>query len=140
MVHFRVQNRYLTVYGDIPITYLGIHSISTWHHSGQRKTSISSPGDIRNQTALENFSRAICVGKPISRVLYLPQFSLRQAVIIYLGRHLRAASSNLPGTHRDGPPLVPAWSCSRWGLPGRWCHHQRRCALTAPFHPRPWPI
>ena len=25
--------------------------------------------------------------------------------------------------------------CSRWGLPGRLCHHRRRCALTAPFHP-----
>ena len=27
--------------------------------------------------------------------------------------------------------------CSRWGLPGRLCHHIRRCALTAPFHPHP---
>ena len=27
--------------------------------------------------------------------------------------------------------------CSRWGLPGRLCHHRRRCALTAPFHPYP---
>ena len=28
----------------------------------------------------------------------------------------------------------PIWSCSGWGLPGRPCYQERRCALTAPFH------
>ena len=31
--------------------------------------------------------------------------------------------------------LLPAWSCSRWGLPSRTGHPARWCALTAPFHP-----
>lgn len=72
--------------------------------------------------------------QPVSRVLYPP----KRAVIISLGRRLPDASSNLPGTASGtGRPIVPAWFCSRWGLPGRLCHHRRRCALTAPFHPHP---
>jgi len=41
----------------------------------------------------------------------------------------------------------PIWSCTARSLPGRACHHTRRCALThlksetslsaAPFHPSP---
>jgi hypothetical protein len=31
--------------------------------------------------------------------------------------------------------VVPAWPCSRWGLPGRGCCQSRRWSLTPPFHP-----
>ncbi len=40
-----------------------------------------------------------------------------------------------PELERDGPPLVPAWPCSRRGLPCRPCHQETRWALTPPFHP-----
>ena len=40
------------------------------------------------------------------------------------------------GPARDGFPCVlPAWSCSRWGLPSQAGHPACWCALTAPFHP-----
>jgi len=52
-----------------------------------------------------------------------------RAVVIYLGRRLPAASSSLPGScslKGEGtgrPPalraFLPAWLCSRWGLPGQ---------------------
>ncbi len=49
---------------------------------------------------------------------------------------LWAAYPELKG---DGPPpapkgFVPAWPCSRRGLPGRGCYHPRRWSLTPPFH------
>lgn len=53
---------------------------------------------------------------------------------ISLGRQLLVVSSNLPEGHWFGPNLPSAWSCSRWGLPGRSGQTDRRCALTAPFH------
>lgn len=66
-------------------------------------------------------------------------------VIIYLGHTSRRASCSLPGTAilykgsgDEQPPLclqteiVPAWPCSRWGLPGRECYHPRRWSLTLP--------
>ncbi len=37
--------------------------------------------------------------------------------IISLGSALLRTSSSLPGTRWSGPLLVPAWPCSRWGLP-----------------------
>ena len=37
--------------------------------------------------------------------------------IISLGPALLRTSSSLPGTRWSGPLLVPAWPCSRWGLP-----------------------
>jgi hypothetical protein len=65
-------------------------------------------------------------------------------MVIYLGRRLLAASSNLPESERAGPDRAPRpcglWRSSLFGLapggvyragesPRRWC------ALTAPFHP-----
>ena len=65
------------------------------------------------------------------------------AVIIHLGVPSLGASSSYLRTWagrlitsdnlcRTRQGFLP---CSRWGLPGRLCHHRRRCALTAPFHP-----
>ena len=65
------------------------------------------------------------------------------AVIIHLGvpslgassSYLRTWAGNLITSDnlcRKRQGFLP---CSRWGLPGRLCHHRRRCALTAPFHP-----
>jgi len=65
--------------------------------------------------------------------------------IIHLVQPLPAGSSDLPGG-RSGPKSasggqpywrLPIWSCTARSLPGRACHHTRRCALTAPFHPSP---
>ncbi len=38
-----------------------------------------------------------------------------------------------PDGGRDGA----TWPCTPWGLPGRSRRRERRCALTAPFHPLP---
>jgi hypothetical protein len=64
-------------------------------------------------------------------------------MIIYLGHASRRVSCSLPGTAilckelgDEQPPLylqteiVPAWPCSRWGLPGRGCCHPRRWSFT----------
>jgi len=75
---------------------------------------------------------------------------LRQPPIMNLGRDLRHASCDLPGS-RDEPgrfvspnmaettcgncPLI--WSCTWWGLPSRPGHPNRWWALTSPFHPYP---
>jgi len=57
-------------------------------------------------------------------------------VIIYLGRRLPAASSDLPGSlGRAVLKRSPIRSCSGWGLPGFPCCHENRWALTSPFHP-----
>jgi len=65
---------------------------------------------------------------PVSRVL--------SRAAISLGRRLPAVSSNLPGSS-NGPDrlvpeialrLLPAWSCSQWGLPCQ-CSHLHRGAL-----------
>ncbi len=77
-----------------------------------------------------------CRSGPVSRVL--------SRAAISLGRRLPAASSDRPGS-RYGPDksaarraLLPAWSCTRWGLPSQNGHPICWCALTAPFHPCPW--
>ena len=68
----------------------------------------------------------------VSRVLYL----LAKVMIIYLGRLLPDASSNLPGDE-TGRSIVPLFGLAPGGVyladqsPDRWC------ALTAPFHPYP---
>ena len=41
--------------------------------------------------------------------------------------------------HRGPRHSFPIWSCSRWGLPCRRVLPPARCALTAPFHPYPYP-
>jgi len=65
--------------------------------------------------------------------------------IIHLVQPLPPGSSDLPGGRNEpklasgGQPFwrLPIWSCTARSLPGRACHHTRRCALTAPFHPLP---
>src|ERR1051325_2213525 len=51
----------------------------------------------------------------------------------------RRGAAALKVARSDGPPFarLPIWSCTARSLPGRACHHTRRCALTAPFHPLP---
>ena len=45
-------------------------------------------------------------------------------------------SSGTPRSEeRTTPKCFSIWPCSGWGLPGRPCHQDRRCALTAPFQP-----
>jgi hypothetical protein len=41
--------------------------------------------------------------------------------------------------HRGQRHCFPIWSCSEWGLPSRRMLPPARCALTAPFHPYPFP-
>jgi len=56
--------------------------------------------------------------------------------IIPLVQPLPVGSSNLPGGRSisalGGQPFwrLPIWSCTARSLPGRACHHARRCALT----------
>ena len=59
---------------------------------------------------------------------------------ISLGRAFPPGSSSLPGTRRRAAsrgkdlsilsPTIPAWPCSRWGLPGRPHYCERRWSLT----------
>ena len=68
----------------------------------------------------------------ISRIL-----SVSDGEIIYLGSASPPISSGAPGAFfGTGRSTAPASPCSRWGLPGRRHCCPRRCALTAPFHPR----
>jgi len=51
---------------------------------------------------------------------------------------LPVASSNLPGIYLDESPTllakqIPAWSCTRWGLPCRPCHQERGELLPRRF-------
>ncbi len=46
---------------------------------------------------------------------------------------LPAARAAYPELERGGRPLVPAWPCSRWGLPGRGDCSPRRWSLTQKF-------
>ncbi len=64
---------------------------------------------------------------------------------LWAARH-RAARCDLPGTLRKTsslPPsedgFVPAWSCSRRGLPGHPHYYGCRWSLTPPFHHHPHP-
>jgi len=57
--------------------------------------------------------------------------------IIHLAHLLPGGSSDLPGGRSKsmlwaGNPYwrLPIWSCTARSLPGRACHHARRCALT----------
>ena len=80
------------------------------------------------------------MSRPMSRILY--PFGRRSSIWATHCWAPQAATFGLGGQpHRvrqpppfNGRGLLP---CSRWGLPGRLCHHKRRCALTAPFHPYP---
>lgn len=50
---------------------------------------------------------------------------------------LPVASSNLPGIHSAGrrrpERRIPAWSCTRWGLPCHSCHQERGELLPRHF-------
>ena len=75
--------------------------------------------------------------RPVSRILS----PTSRGAAIYLGQPLPAASCGLPASVetsrfcalREGS--LAAWPCSRWGMPGRSCHQDRRWAITPPFHP-----
>lgn len=82
--------------------------------------------------------------KPADKPGSVPWCVTRVAVI-YLGQRLPAASSGLPGAqtgrvapfqgrHKAYSDIAPAWPCSRWGMPGRPCCHERRWSLAPPFH------
>jgi len=72
-------------------------------------------------------------GQPISRILSSGKSRLDD--------HLSGArlSARLTQPTRDSIEtsslIVPAWPCSRWGLPGRGHYCPRRWSLTPPFHP-----
>ena len=80
----------------------------------------------------------------VTRPVYKPH-SVRQGYLprrpSILARRLRLALAAYPELIGDEPPpwancpFVPAWPCSRWGLPGRACCQARRWSLTPPFHP-----
>jgi len=81
------------------------------------------------------------MNRSVSRILYL---DVVETAIIHLGQSLPAGSSDLPGGRSSkisnlrsqkasgGQPCwrLPIWSCTARSLPGRACHHTRRCALT----------
>lgn len=77
---------------------------------------------------------SVLPSRPISRFLYPAGAGWRSSV--WGGSCLppRAAYPGVGG--REQRPFPPARPCSRWGLLGRPCRQGRRCALTAPFHPR----
>ncbi len=57
---------------------------------------------------------------------------------IHLGRLLPDASRDLPGWRPGNMPAaqggaIPIWSCSRWGLPCRFCYQPRGALLPHPF-------
>ncbi len=61
----------------------------------------------------------------ISRVLFFAAVTVRQVVIIHLGRALPRASSDV--TRKLGRATLerfPISSCSGWGLPCDSCHHE----------------
>ena len=98
-------------------------------------------------------------GQPVSRILSgargrftpFPASSLLRAwATIYLRHASRHAWCSLPGTalprgeqetsrllreRLSRARIVPAWPCSRRGLPGRQHYCRRRWSLTPPFHP-----
>ena len=63
----------------------------------------------------------------------------KRGMTIHLGRPLPDASRDRPGRRRENNarpltrPVVPTWSCSRWGLPCRCRYRQRGALLPHPF-------
>ena len=63
----------------------------------------------------------------------------KRGMTIHLGRPLPNASRDRPGRRRENNarpltrPVVPTWSCSRWGLPCRCRYRQRGALLPHPF-------
>jgi len=58
----------------------------------------------------------------VSRILFLP--NNQPAVVIYLTPWLPKGISDLPAPWNGPLQTGPIWSCSGWGLPCIWCHHQ----------------
>ena len=81
---------------------------------------------------LSNGRGIVCRVDAVSRIL-----SVENGGTIYLGSASPPTSSGVPGAFSGtGRSTAPVSPCSRWGLPGRRHCCRRRCALTAPFHPR----
>ena len=81
-------------------------------------------------------------GRKLRQIAYKPGSVLGkcQGMAIHLGHPLPDASRNLPGRQArksasTGEPVrtAPIWSCSRWGLPCRYCCQQRGALLPHPF-------
>ena len=78
---------------------------------------------------------------PSLRPAYKPRFVRRRKAGLRSEEFLPGAlpgRSSLcaayPELERREQRLVPAWPCSRWGLPGRLHCCRRRWSLTPPFH------
>ncbi len=77
---------------------------------------------------------------PVSRVL-CPRISRgdghlsRTPIARRLQRPTRESMASRTDSQRPSSHLLPAWSCSGWGLPSQPGHPGCWCALTAPFHP-----
>ena len=71
-------------------------------------------------------------GTTVAGRLKRPTCTVRRLASVAIGGPPSPVRSRLrPG--RNGA----TWPCTPWGLPGRSRHRERRCALTAPFHPLP---
>src|SRR3954469_12931856 len=74
----------------------------------------------------------------ISNLIFRNLKSESRVAIIPLAQTLPFGSSDLPGGCERAARLksqprfhcLPIWSCTARSLPGRACHHARRCALT----------
>ena len=94
---------------------------------------------LRRPTLYPAELRARSTGREANKPSSVP--ALRRRRIISLGPTSPPASCGLPGTVHDhgrargGPPLVPVWPCSGWGLP---CH--RRCRRRGALLPHPFTL
>ncbi len=77
-----------------------------------------------------------CPSQPVSRVLSGGAWNAPPGRPSLWDGCCQPPQAAYPGFKRCEPHLIPAWPCSGWGLPGRPRRRERRCALTAPFHPR----
>ena len=105
---------------------MGIISIVRGTRPGLGRTF--QQAQIQSRPSLPNFLKR-CPREPVSRVLC----PTSRVATISLGRRLPAVSCGLPAsleassprrTHAyGGSARSHTWPCSRWGLPGRSCHH-----------------
>jgi len=82
---------------------------------------------------------------PVSRIRSAhppaPDREAERPSSIWDGRHRPSQAAYLHRSvggqpcSRQSSGLGAAWPFTPWGLPGRSRHRERRCALTAPFHP-----
>lgn len=80
-------------------------------------------------------------GQPISRILFPHGVGGDHLSRITITGNLWQPTRTSDGANNTIPGRVApfrfrsAWSCSRWGLPGRRHYCPRRRSLTPPFHP-----